>query len=93
MIGPDLRFSKTLTLHYYTYSRQKMDVLQANYNKLFDDINAYAKPPSQKERIFMSPVNGYFLITQNFTNHNPINDSFSHLINKKVHPYLKDQQN
>jgi DNA sulfur modification protein DndB len=51
--------------------------------QLFDDINAYAKPPSQKERIFMSPVNGYFLITQNFTNHNPINDSFSHLINKK----------
>ena len=41
MIGPDLRFSKTLTLHYYTYSRQKMDVLQANYNKLFDEINEW----------------------------------------------------
>jgi len=51
--------------------------------KLFDDINAYAKPPSQRERIFLAEVNGYFLITQNFTNNNPINMGFEKFINKK----------
>jgi len=51
--------------------------------KLFDDINAYAKPPSQKERIYLAEVNGYFLITQNFTNDNPIITGFESFINKK----------